>query len=112
MNVECAQLPIPQGKKGKSERSEEENRRNRQEKEKADWRGRGERKNKGEMQVRLGEELEKESWQPAQKDRRWDDGLFSSSVRQIPVFFLGCLVSWLKISELNGALGTERGRGM
>lgn len=33
MSVECAQLPIPQGKKAKSERCEEENRRNRQEKE-------------------------------------------------------------------------------
>lgn len=66
----------------------------------------------GERQVRLGEGPEKESWQPAQKDRSWDNGLLSSSVRKIPVFFLGCLVSWLKISEPNGALGTERWRGM
>lgn len=109
MSVECAQLPIPQGKKAKSERSEEENRRNSQEKER-------QTREAGKVSLPAGREAGKTGRRAGEGElaactEGQELGL-SSSVRKIPVFFLGCLVSWLKISEPNGALGTERWRGM
>lgn len=77
---------------------------------KSGQRGSGERKSEEEQAVRQGEGEQKET--PPAWGQVMGGQAALPSMTQVPVFFLRCLVSWLKVCQLNGVLGTGRQGGL